>query len=180
MISILEIEKDEHKGVAQRIKNGDVDCLIQWIGIKKSKLYKMAWSYLRNHADVEDVFHNTIIKVMENADKLRNEEAFEGWFISILLNECRRVLRDKKRVEPTEEIEYRNNNKGSGEEDTRVDLMNGLKGIDEDYRRLIILKYYGGYSQREIAEILNMPLGTVKTKIFRGLRALRDVLRREG
>lgn len=91
--------------MARSIKKGKVDTLLEWIDVNKNKLYKMSWAYLKNHSDVEDVFHNAIIKVMENADKLKKEEAFEAWFISILLNECRKVLRDNKRVLPAEDIE---------------------------------------------------------------------------
>jgi RNA polymerase sigma-70 factor (ECF subfamily) len=164
------MDEVEYKGIVQNIKQGDVDWLIEWIDDKKSKLYKMAWAYLRNHADVEDVFHNTIIKVLENIDKLKSEEAFESWFISILLNECRKILRDKKRILPYEEIEVTNNNINSGTYDTKVDLINGLGDIDEGCKELIILKYYSGYSQKEIAEILDMPLGTVKQKFLEALR----------
>lgn len=178
-ISIEKFEKNAYKELVSSIKGGNADCLIDWINEKKSKLYKIAWAYLRNHADVEDVFHNTILKVIENSGKLKSEEAFESWFISILMNECRKILRERKRVQPEEEVEFRGGNRNPGEEDYRVDIANGLKNIDEEYKEMIVLKYYSGYSQKEISEIMHVPLGTVKTKIFRGLRALRDVLGRE-
>lgn len=165
--------------MARSIKKGKVDTLLEWIDVNKNKLYKMSWAYLKNHADVEDVFHNTIIKVMENADKLKKEEAFEAWFISILLNECRKILRENKRMLPAEDIEISNSLATSEEKDNKLELMEGLNSIDEEYKEVIILKYYSGYSQKEIAGILNIPLGTVKTKLFRGLRVLRDVLGRE-
>jgi RNA polymerase sigma-70 factor (ECF subfamily) len=179
VISIEKFEKNAYKELVSSIKGGNADCLIDWINEKKSKLYKIAWAYLRNHADVEDVFHNTILKVIENSGKLKSEEAFESWFISILMNECRKILRERKRVLSAEEVEFGGGNRNPGEEDCRVDIANGLKNIDEEYKEMIVLKYYSGYSQKEISEIMHVPLGTVKTKIFRGLRALRDVLRRE-
>lgn len=171
-------EKFENKNnIAEAVKAGDIPSLLEWIDLKKTKLYKLAWAYLRNHADVEDVFHNTIIKVIENAHKLKNEAAFEGWFISILLNECRKILRNKKRVLLSEDIYDDVIVRTLDDEDIKHDLSEGLKNIDEDYKEVVILKYYSGYSQKEIAEILNMPIGTVKNKIFRGLRALREILR---
>lgn len=177
--SIEGFEKNKHRELISSIKSGNVDCLIEWIDGKKSRLYKIAWAYLRNHADVEDVFHNTIIKVIDNAGKLKSEEAFESWFISILMNECRKILRDRKKVLPSEEIEFRGIYRNPGEEDNRIDIVNGIKNIDGEYKEMIILKYYSGYTQREISEILHIPLGTVKTKIFRGLKALKAVLGRE-
>jgi len=171
--------KNESSLLVRKIKKGNVDSLLQWVDINKQKLYKIGWAYLKNHADIEDVFYNTIIKAIENISKLKSEEAFEAWFVSILLNECRKILRDKKRIIPTDEIEFNNEAYSSDEQLEKYDLINGLKSIDEEYKELIILKYYSGYSQKEIAEILNMPLGTVKTKIFRGLKVLKAVFGRE-
>ncbi|QAT40975.1 RNA polymerase sigma factor [Clostridium sp. JN-9] len=165
--------------IPKSIKEGNIQVLLVWIDINKQKFYRMSWAYLKNNTDVEDAFHNTIIKVFENINKLKNEQAFEGWFISILLNECRKILRDKRRVQPSQYIEFGNTVCGLEDSAESLDLMDGLNNIHEEYRELIILKYYSGYSQKEIAEILNMPLGTVKTKIYRGLKMLRDILGRE-
>nr|WP_284703685.1 RNA polymerase sigma factor [Clostridium swellfunianum] len=147
--------------------------------MNKDKLYRMCFSYVKNNADVEDVFHNTAIKVIENIQKLKSEEAFEKWVISIMLNECRKLLREKKKVLISEEIEVSSEINVLAEQEERMDLINGLKKIDEKHKEMIILKYYSGYSQKEIAEILDIPLGTVKTKLFRGLKMLRDILGRE-
>ena len=165
--------------IAKGIKGGNIEVLLQWIDTNKQKLYRMCWSYLKNNTDVEDVFHNTIIKVVENIDKLKNEQAFERWFVSILLNECRKILRDRRKVQPLSYIELSDTACSPEEQAENLDLINGLKNINDEYKELIILKYCSGYSQKEIAEILHMPLGTVKTKIFRGLRRLREILRRE-
>jgi RNA polymerase sigma-70 factor (ECF subfamily) len=165
--------------IAKSMKKGDVEVLLQWIDVNKQKLYRMSWSYLKNSSDVEDVFHNTIIKVFENINKLQSDQAFEGWFISILLNECRKILRDRRKVQPSEYIELDDTAYRSETQAESLDLIDGLKSIDEEYKKLIILKYCSGYSQKEIAEIFNMPIGTVKTKIFRGLKMLRKTLRRE-
>ncbi len=161
------------------IKKGNIEVLLEWVELNKEKLYKISWAYLKSHADVEDVFHDTIIKIIENVNKLKNEEAFEAWFISILLNECRKTLRNKKRMQLSDDIEINNNISYSEEQAEKIDLINELKKLDEEYKEIIILKYYSGYSQKEIAEILSIPLGTVKTKIFRGIKILRQVLGRE-
>lgn len=166
--------------IVESIKKGNIEVLLQWIDKNKQKLYRMAWSYLENKSDVEDVFHNSIIKVVENISSLKNVLAFEGWFLSILLNECRKILRERRKVQPLEFVEINDSSAYSTETQVEnLDLIGGLKSINEEYRELILLKYYSGYSQKEIAEILNIPLGTVKTKIFRGLKILRNIMRRE-
>ena len=55
--------------IAKSMKVGNIEVLLQWIDSNKQKLYRMSWSYLKNNTDVEDVFHNTIIKVVENINK---------------------------------------------------------------------------------------------------------------
>ena len=165
--------------IVKSMKRGNIEVLLQWIDENKQKLYRMSWSYLKNSADVEDVFHNTIIKTIENINKLKNEHAFERWFVSILLNECRKILRDRRKVQPSGYIELGDTPCSPEGQAENLDFIAGLKSIDQEYRELIILKYCSGYSQKEIAEILNMPLGTVKTKIFRGLKMLRKILIRE-
>lgn len=165
--------------IAKSMKSGNIEVLLQWIDANKQKLYRMSWSYLKNNTDVEDVFHNTIIKVVENINKLQNEQAFEGWFVSILLNECRKILRDRRKVQPSVYIELGDTAYSPKDQAESLDLIAGLNIINEKYKELIILKYCSGYSQKEISEILNMPLGTVKTKIFRGLKMLREILKRE-
>lgn len=165
--------------VIKSIKRGKVEILLQWIDENKQKLYRLCWSYLKNESDIEDVFHNTIIKVVEEINNLQKEQAFQSWFITIMLNECRKTLRYRRKVQPSEYVEIDIKDSDSENQVERLDLIDGLKQIQEEYKELIILKYYSGYSQKEIAEMLDMPLGTVKTKLFRGLKILKDILRRE-
>lgn len=173
------IEEMDASMIVKNIKRGNVEVLLKWIDENKQKLYRMCWSYLKNNSDIEDVFHNTIIKVIEEINNLQKEQAFEGWFITIMLNECRKALRYRKKVHPHEYIELGMQSCNSENQVERMDLIDGLKKIDEEYKELIILKYYSGYSQKEISEMLDMPLGTVKNKLFRGLKMLKDILRRE-
>lgn len=117
---------------------------------------------------MEDVFQNTIIKVYENIGSLRKEEYFETWVTSIFLNECRKILRVKKREYITEEIPI------VEEERVRdIDFYNELNSINEIYSEVLILKYIVGYSESEISSIMDIPIGTVKSRTYRGLRILR-------
>ena len=54
-----------------------------------------------------------------------------------------------------------------------------INGIDEIYKEVVILKYVSGYSQEEIGKILDIPIGTVKSRIYRGLRDLRKLLKED-
>ncbi len=157
----------------KRIAKGDLEAINTWITSKKDKLYKISWSYLYNHSDIEDVLQNTMISAYENIKSLRKIDLFETWFISILLNECRKSLRDKKRLMPQEDIEIH------GHYRDQYHFFEEINAIDQIYKEVVILKYVSGYSQEEIAKILDIPIGTVKSRIYRGLRDLRKLLKED-
>ncbi len=114
-----------------------------------------------------------MILAYENIRALRKTDYFETWFISILLNECKKSLRDRKRVIPEENIEIH------GNYDDEYNFFEEINGIDEIYKEVVILKYISGYTQEEISEILDIPVGTVKSRIYRGLRDLRKLLKED-
>jgi len=161
----------DNKRLVNKIKKGQLQFLVQWIDGNKDKLYKISWSYLYNHADIEDVFQDTLIKVYENINTLKNPNYFESWYISILINECRKKLRHRKKEVLKESIDY---------DEYYIDGYNffqELNSIDEIYKEAIVLKYISGYTQEEIANILDIPLGTVKSRIYRGLKMLKKLIK---
>jgi RNA polymerase sigma-70 factor (ECF subfamily) len=167
----MEIINLDSKRLVEEIKHGKVDTLIDWIDRNKDRFYKIAWSYLCNHEDIKDVFQNTLIKVYGNIDTLKNINYFETWYISILINECRQSLRSRKKEIVQENIEFY---------DCHIDQYNffqEISSIDEIFKEAIILKYISGYSQKEISRILDIPIGTVKSRIYRGLRELEGLLK---
>ncbi len=141
-----------------------------WILERKDKFYKIAWSYVYNHEDIEDILQNTMIKAYEKVNTLKNIRFFETWFISILINECRQILRNREKELLQKDIEIY---------DYHIDEYNFFQeiySIDEIFREAVVLKYIVGYSQEEISKILDIPIGTVKSRIYRGLKELRILL----
>lgn len=165
------IIKLDDKVLIKKIKKGDLESLVSWINDRRGKLYKIAWSYVYNHQDIEDAFQNTIIKVYENIESLKETKYFETWFISILINECRQGLRNRNREILKEEIIFDDSYNDDYDFFQEINLIDGI------YREVIILKYISGYSQEEISKILDIPIGTVKSRIYRGLRDLRGLLK---
>jgi RNA polymerase sigma-70 factor (ECF subfamily) len=159
----------------KRIKKRDINAITDWFGIRKDKYYRIGWSYLYNRYDIEDVFHSSIIKVYENIHQLREDRCLETWVTSIFINECKRILREKSRTVDMESMEYA----GSFEDHSNIDLKMCLERIDQIYKEVIILKYISGYSQEEVAELLGIPIGTVKSRIYRGIQLLKENMKKE-
>jgi len=96
---------------------------------------------------------------------LKNPDYFETWYISVLINECKKKLRNKKKEVLKENIE---------QDEYSVDqysFFQELNSIDEIYKEVIVLKYISGYTQEEIANILGIPIGTVNREFIGDLKS---------
>ncbi|MCC3356066.1 RNA polymerase sigma factor [Bacillus sp. REN16] len=158
--------------ILRKIKKQDMNAVIDWFDSRRGKFYKIGWAYLKNHHDVEDVFHNTILKVHDKISQLKEDKYFDTWVTTIFINECRDLYRKNKR-KAAEQIGVLED---MSEFETKIQVFDGLEKLDEKYKEVIILKYVRGYSQDEIAEILMVPIGTVKSRIYRGLLLLRNAI----
>lgn len=156
----------------KKIKKQDMQAVLDWFDARQSKFYKIGWAYLKNHHDVEDIFHNTILKVHDKIGQLKEDTYFETWVTSIFINECRAVYRKREQQVP-EKVE-------SNPLDSQLELLEDLDQLEDIHKEVIILKYLQGYSQQDIADILNLPVGTVKSRLYRGLIVLRQLIERDG
>ena len=111
----------------------------------------------------------------EKRASLKNDHHLQTWVIRILINVCHDIQRERKRLIPTEKISEPVIHAPT---DT-VDLRNCLFQLDERERIPIMLHYIEGYEVREIAAILRIPQGTVKSRLDRGRRQLKDICREE-
>lgn len=137
----------------------------------ESTLYRVAKSMLGSEADCADAAQNALLRAWEKQHTLRDTAYFKTWLTRILINECRAMLRQRARFVPLEaEIaEGEVAPEGGGE------LYEAVMGLDEKYRLPVVLHYIEGFKTAEIAAMLRLPEGTVKTR----LRRAREILREE-
>jgi RNA polymerase sigma factor, sigma-70 family len=138
-------------------------------------MYYLALSICKNEADAQDIVGETIVKAFEARNQLRNDARFKYWIMKILTNTAYTYLKRKKRLvfeEPVEEIVTKNENSDHG-------LWAKVMGIEEKYRMVIILYYEQEFSTREISKILNIPEGTVRSRLARAREKLKDILEAE-
>lgn len=155
-------------------------------------LYRVSKGILRNDSDCEDAVWEAIGIGFAQLHTLRQEEYAKTWLIRILIHECYRMLKERKRRadlpdDSMDQINYQ----ASGQADLSQneiqrqsnmvpgkysDLYEAITGLEEKYRVPIILFYVEGYSIREIAGILQTTEGTVKSWLSRGRSCLRKRL----
>lgn len=148
---------------------------------QKRKLYSIAYSYLRNEADALEVLQEATCRAWIKRKSLKNAERFTPWLTRILINCCNDELKRRKRSAVSEVVQ------GQGEDgimemksDRRLDMEQALDGVKVKYRQVLVLKYYKDMTITEIAEVLDKPEGTVKTWLNKGLKQLRDKMKRKG
>ena len=141
----------------------------------QNKFYRLAYSYVRNREDALDVVQNAVCSALEHYQTLRSQEAIRTWFYRILVNECLMILRNRKQTftedENLEEASYEE--QGFERWD---DLYDSIGRLEPDTQMIIKLRFFEELPLKEIAQIMEMNLNTVKAKLYRGLKALKVVI----
>ncbi|MBN2852573.1 MAG: sigma-70 family RNA polymerase sigma factor [Clostridia bacterium] len=134
------------------------------------QVYRIAICYLHNEQDALDVISSSMLYAYKYIGKLKNQGYFSTWYIKIVINECKKVLDKRIHV-----IELESSPDADFYEDDpeNIDLLDALNSIPEQDRLIIYLKYYQGYTLKEIGEILDLPHNSVKTRLYRRLDSLK-------
>lgn len=141
----------------------------------QDELYRIAYGQLRDSADRRDAVQNALFKAWEGLPQLRNEEHFKTWLVRILINECHNLQRTQKRIAPLEAAPER-----SETMDNRFsDLHDALLLLPEKLRLPIQLHYMEGYTTDEIARILRVPVGTIRSRLRQARSMLKEHLQED-
>lgn len=132
-------------------------------------LYRVSYSQLSQKCDREDAVQECLFKAWQKRHQLKDERFMQTWVIRILLNECHNI-RHKKRRETTLE----NVPDLVAPADADKEIHDALLDLEEALRLPIILHYIEGYTVKEIAKILRLPQGTVKSRMSRGRNRLKE------
>ena len=138
---------------------------IQAVRDAEATLYHVAMSILRNDADSADAVQEALLKAFEKLDTLKEKKYFKTWLTRILINNCNDILRCGRRECPLEEAAQI---RGESRELERCEFEEVLDALDEKYRIILVLYYGEGFKIREIAQILELEVNTVKSRLSRG------------
>lgn len=159
------------------MKKGNKEAFIKVIKQHELTLYRVAKGILKLEEDTEDAIQNTIIKAYEKISTLKNDEYFKTWLIRILINESNLIIRKNKKLVPIEEIETEKYHIDSYE---NIDITRAIEGLSENLRIVTLLFYYEDISIKDIAKILGIPEGTVRSRLTRARKELYEIMREDG
>ena len=135
----------------------------------RQRLYRTAYLYLGSKADALEAVDEAVYQALRALKKLREPEHFETWLTRIMLNECHRELRRRKRVAGEDALP---DTAGPDAYDA-LPLKEAVRRLPEELRAVVILRFFTGYTQAETAAALDIPQGTVATRQRRALAQLR-------
>ena len=137
------------------------------------RLFRICCTILPEAADRDDAIQEALIKAWQRRASLKNEALFEAWLMRITVNECKNVLRRKKRTATLELVE---NIPSPNDAIPDPTLHIALQAMDLKLRLPLVLHYLEGYTIPETAELLRLPLGTLKHRLKKARQKLKDVL----
>lgn len=138
-------------------------------------LYRVAKAMVGNEEDCADAAQQAILRAWERLDTLRQPQYFRTWLTRILINECKGILRQRGRQAPYDQAAAEAI-PALAEED-HSDLYAALGALEEKYRLPVVMYYWEGFKTREIASLLRLPEGTVKSRLRTARIQLRDTLK---
>lgn len=149
-------------------KDEFADLVIQ----NKIPMYRLAMGILKNNADAEDAVSETILIAYEHLYSLKDKTKFKSWMMTMLVNESKRVLKRRKKAVLSDNADLFT---GVAKESNHeiLDLVMSLK---EEFSQVVILYYYEGFTTKEIAKILRISEGTVKSRLSRARTKLKQLI----
>jgi RNA polymerase sigma-70 factor (ECF subfamily) len=151
------------------------------------KVFNMAYQFTGSRAEAEDQSQEIFLKVFHNLPKYDSQKNFTAWLLTLaknhLIDSYRRTRWEKKNRDDFDENLPRQAQRADSPEDALLQreeqsvLWRGLNSLPSDIRLAIILKEIQGKKYEEVAEILGLPAGTVKSRVNRGKLHLASLLR---
>ena len=136
-------------------------------------IFRIAYSYLRSQADADDVTQDVLIQLYKTETAFESDDHLKHWLIRVTVNRCKNIFRSPwRKVENIADYE----NSLTFEAPEHRELFDAVMALDKRYRLPVLLYYYEGYSQKEIAGLLDIPEETVRTRLFRARGKLKTTL----
>jgi len=183
---------DDEQSLIARICKGEPSLFATLVKPYERRVYATALALLRNDADAQDVAQEAILKAFANLRQFRGESKFSTWLIQITVNEARMRQR-KQRADVFEPIAELQDEEGAytprdfadwreipsealERSEIRALLAKALASLAQKYREVFVLRDVEQISIEETAEVLNISIASVKTRLLRARLMLRDIL----
>lgn len=160
-----------------KIRTGDKESFRYFYEAYAESAIRTASAITKNREMAKDAVQETFIRVYRQINNYNPDYPFNPWFYRILTNECLRLLKKESSLSTFEHPNLENNSAISIESFDRLSILyNTIQSLDDIHRIPLILKYVQGFTEKEIADILSLNQNTLKSRLFKGRKRLKDQL----
>ncbi|SFI86176.1 RNA polymerase sigma factor [Thermoflavimicrobium dichotomicum] len=164
----MEIELE-----VKRAQKGEKQSFAKLIRHYQVHLYRIAYAILKNDSDCADAIQETILNAYQSIHQLKQPNYFKTWLIRILINQCNKMLHQNKKMIPFEKLQEPSY---APKEYKEVELKELVNHLDPNHRLVITLYYFEDLSLEQIANLLNLPEGTIKSRLYKARSILSEWL----
>jgi RNA polymerase sigma-70 factor (ECF subfamily) len=144
--------------------------LTTYLQAEQERIYRLAYSYMQNEQDALDVVQTAVVRAL-SAPAMREPRYLKTWVYRIVVNTAIDSLRARKKLVLSDD--WTPADASDSQEDASPDVREALDRLPADLKTIVILRYFHELELREVADVLDMNLNTVKTRLYRALRLLR-------
>ena len=167
-------------------RSGDVDAFESLVRTRMDAMYRLSLAILGNESDAADAAQETFVAMWRRLPQLRDPDRFDAWLGRVAVNSCRMVLRSRGRRRlrelPLADMDAIDELAVGPADASRPDaaiLKAAIRRLSLDHRAVLALHHLEDRPVAEVAEILGIPVGTAKSRLFNARAALDKALRQE-
>lgn len=161
------------------MREEEKEIFIQSINENRLKMYKTAIAILKNEDDANDAIQEALYSAYKNYNNLKEKAYFSTWIIRIVINKCYDIINKNKKIAYIDDSITENTTGIEDNYEVENSLEWVLNRIDKDLKEIVVLYYYDEISVSEIAKILEIPQGTVKSRLSRARIQIGEIIKKE-
>lgn len=169
----------DEREIIKKIANGDEESFIKIVDMYKNKVFTLCFSYTRDHHDAEDLSQEVFISFYKSARGFRGDSAISTYIYRIALSKSMDYLRKRKIKNIFMGLIPFNNREYNIDIDDKNYIRQSILSLKEELKTPLILYYYIGLSQKEIADVLNISQKNVEGRIYRAKTKLKKEFEKE-
>ncbi len=151
------------------------DVFTEYVRRYSAMVYRIAYSYTRSRPDSEDIMQDVLLKLYQYGKSFRDEQHVKAWLIRVAVNRSKDMLRSSQKRQAQEP--YADTPTDAAVSDAPLD--EAMAALSEEYRLVVYLFYFEGYSVKEISRILRITESNVKIRLKRAREKLKNLLTEE-
>ena len=161
----------------RKAKVGDKEAFKKLIEENKISMYRVSKAILNKEEDIEDAIGESILKAYKNISSLRNEAYFKTWLIRIVINESNNIYKKRNREIAMDKENFINMEHRDFYKD--FSLYDAINSLEDDLKITTLLYYFEDLKYKDIAKLLKIKEGTVKSRLSRAKQKLYEILKED-